>query len=159
MLLTKGSPIYKRFFLPVIFVLLSITFLPLVSNAQPPVETPDMPIDPNVLKDATPSQLQNFLNDRNQVQQNPGEDIHKRNGTIKPNTTIVKDSTQKDDVRKKVYGPEDVYGTYLFQYSSIMQLSELSTPPLDYPIGVGDHIIVSLWGGADQELDYVVARD
>ncbi|MEO8821867.1 MAG: SLBB domain-containing protein, partial [Ginsengibacter sp.] len=43
--------------------------------------------------------------------------------------------------------------------SQILQLSELSTPPPDYPIGVGDHIVVSLWGGADFEQDYVVARD
>ena len=40
-----------------------------------------------------------------------------------------------------------------------MELSELSTPPLDYPIGVGDHIVVALWGGADIETDYIVARD
>lgn len=159
MLLPKGSPIYKRFFLSILFVSLSLTFLPLAINAQPPVEIPDLPIDPNILKDATPSQLQNYLKDRNQIQQNPGEDIHKRNTAVKPNTSIVKDSTQKDDFRKKVYGPEDVYGTNLFQNSSILELAELSTPPLDYPIGVGDHIIVSLWGGADQELDYVVARD
>src|SRR5437868_7531581 len=38
-------------------------------------------------------------------------------------------------------------------------ISELSTPPLDYPIGVYDHIIVSLWNGAEATLEYVVARD
>ena len=38
-------------------------------------------------------------------------------------------------------------------------LTELSTPPLDYPIGVYDQIIVSLWNGAEATLDYTVARD
>src|SRR5690606_29167045 len=40
----------------------------------------------------------------------------------------------------------------------IVELTSLSTPPEDYPIGVGDHIVVSLWGGADFEQDYIVAR-
>src|SRR4051812_26410576 len=105
MLDLKGSPIYKRFFLSIIFVSLSIILFPLVSNSQPPVETPDLPIDPNILKDATPSQLRNYLRDKNQVQQNPGEDIHKRNNSLKANSSIVKDSTQKDDIRRKAYGP------------------------------------------------------
>jgi protein involved in polysaccharide export with SLBB domain len=40
-----------------------------------------------------------------------------------------------------------------------MSTSELSTPPLDYPIGVGDQIIVSLWGAAELPEEYIVARD
>nr|MDQ6889286.1 SLBB domain-containing protein [Bacteroidota bacterium] len=47
----------------------------------------------------------------------------------------------------------------LFQQKQILELSEVSTPPLDYPIGVGDVIVVSLWGGADFEQSYAVARD
>ena len=47
----------------------------------------------------------------------------------------------------------------LFQNNQILELSQLSTPPLDYPIGVGDNIVVSLWGGADFEESYEVARD
>lgn len=35
----------------------------------------------------------------------------------------------------------------------------MSTPPLDYPIGVGDNIIVALWGGAEFQENYIVARD
>jgi protein involved in polysaccharide export with SLBB domain len=38
-------------------------------------------------------------------------------------------------------------------------IGELSTPPLDYPIGVGDHIVVALWGGGEYQEDYIVARD
>ncbi|MEO6637281.1 MAG: SLBB domain-containing protein, partial [Ginsengibacter sp.] len=67
--------------------------------------------------------------------------------------------TQKDNFKRNFYSPEDVYGSDLFQKKQILELSELSTPPLDYPIGVGDEIVVSLWGGADFEQSYVVARD
>jgi protein involved in polysaccharide export with SLBB domain len=117
-----------------------------------------MPIDPNALKNATPSQLQNYLKDKNQSV-TPGEDIHKRNLLLKNDNKVVKDSAVKEDNRNKPSGPEDVYGNSLFRNADIITLAELSTPPLDYPIGVGDHIVVSLWGGADQELDYLVARD
>ncbi|MBK6380888.1 MAG: SLBB domain-containing protein [Chitinophagaceae bacterium] len=47
----------------------------------------------------------------------------------------------------------------LFRTGIVASLSELSTPPLDYPIGVYDQIIVSLWNGAEATLDYTVARD
>ncbi len=66
---------------------------------------------------------------------------------------------QKEDSRQKINNPEAVYGADLFQNGQIVELSQLSTPPLDYPIGVGDHIVVSLWGGADFEENYEVARD
>ena len=65
----------------------------------------------------------------------------------------------KKMISKKVNNPEAVYGADLFQNNQILELSQLSTPPLDYPIGVGDHIVVSLWGGADFEESYEVARD
>jgi protein involved in polysaccharide export with SLBB domain len=47
----------------------------------------------------------------------------------------------------------------LFRSGIVASLTELSTPPLDYPIGVYDQIIVSLWNGAEATLDYTVARD
>lgn len=51
------------------------------------------------------------------------------------------------------------YGADVFAFAAGTAVTELSTPPLDYPIGVGDHIIVSLWGAAEFQEDYVVARD
>ena len=78
---------------------------------------------------------------------------------LKNKNVIAKDSTQRDDFKKKLYSPDAVYGSDLFKSNQITELSELSTPPPDYPIGVGDHIVVSLWGGADFEQDYIVARD
>jgi protein involved in polysaccharide export with SLBB domain len=127
--------------------------------AQIPSEQEDLPIDPNALKNASPSDLMNFLKDFNQQNQKPGEDVHKTITELSNKNIISKDSTQKDNVKEALSGPQSVYGSNLFSNSQVLQLSELSTPPPDYPIGVGDHIIVSLWGGADFEQDYVVARD
>ena len=155
-ILSKTSLI-KRF-LPYFFSIILLTCFSLSElKAQVTPEIPD--INPEALKNASPSQLQDYLKDKNQNLQNPGEDIHQKLSKLKSNSAIVKDSTQKDDYRKKVNGPEDVYGSDLFQNRAVVELAELSTPPPDYPIGVGDHIVVSLWGGADFEIDYIVARD
>ncbi|MEO7801924.1 MAG: SLBB domain-containing protein [Ginsengibacter sp.] len=126
---------------------------------QVPVEIPGQ-IDPNDLKEATPAELMNYLKDKNKDQKNAGEDIHRKRLDNSPQIDLIaKDSLQRDNIQKPLDSPQNVYGSKLFQNSSIVQLAELSTPPPDYPIGVGDHIIVSLWGGADVEIDYVVARD
>jgi protein involved in polysaccharide export with SLBB domain len=131
-----------------------------VNSCAQGTDLPDLPIDPNALKNATPSDLQNFLKDNNNnPQPKAGEDLHKTINDLKNKNVIVKDSTQKDSFKKSVYNPAEVYGSDLFKNNQIMELSELSTPPLDYPIGVGDHIVVSLWGGADFEETYEVARD
>ena len=149
---------FSKRFLPYLFSVVFITCFSFTGlKAQVVPEIPD--INPEALKNASPSQLQDYLKDKNQNLQNPGEDIHQKLSKLKANSAIVKDSTQKDDYRKKVNGPEDVYGSDLFQNRAVVELAELSTPPPDYPIGVGDHIVVSLWGGADFEIDYIVARD
>ncbi len=150
----------KKFFFILAFMGVSLLFNSKNLQAQVITELPDLPIDPNALKNASPSELQSYLKDFNQRQQNrkPGEDIH-RGLTELPKDQIARDSTQKDNFKKKVYDPRDTYGADLFHARQIVELTALSTPPEDYPIGVGDHIIVSLWGGADFEQDYIVARD
>ena len=159
MLANKARFAFKQSFLFLSFVSFSLFFLQCYSNAQVPTEIQEQPIDPNLLKNASPSALQNYLRDKNQNQSQPGEDIHKKNLLLRNENKVVKDSTLREVTKRKVNTAEDVYGNNLFQNSAIMELTELSTPPLDYPIGVGDHIVVSLWGGADIETDYIVARD
>jgi protein involved in polysaccharide export with SLBB domain len=150
----------KKVFILLAFIGVSLLFPAENLKAQVATELPDIPIDPNALKNASPAELQSYLKDFNQRQQNrkPGDDIH-RGLTELPKDQIAKDSTQKDDFKKKVFDPRDTYGADLFHARQIVELTALSTPPEDYPIGVGDHIIVSLWGGADFEQDYIVARD
>ena len=161
--LTKGIALKKLFILLISAVFLS-AFTYSSAYAQVPSEQDDLQIDPNSLKNASPSELINLLQDFNQQKQKAGEDVHKTNANL-PNADlsnrniIVKDSLQKDNIKSSVSGPQSVYGSNIFQNSQILQLSELSTPPPDYPIGVGDHIVVSLWGGADFEQDYIVGRD
>jgi protein involved in polysaccharide export with SLBB domain len=153
------KPACKRAVMLILFFSFLILFIPNKIFAQVPSETPDLPIDPNALKNASPSDLQSYLRDNNQQQKKPGEDIHKGISDVNNKSIIAKDSTQRDNFKKSVYSPEEVYGSDLFHNDQIVELSQLSTPPLDYPIGVGDHIVVSLWGGADFEESYVVARD
>ena len=157
MIANKARIAYKQLLLIFCFGSFFQFFLQMYCNAQI-TDPQEQPIDPNLLKNASPSALQNYLKDKNQNQSQPGEDIHKKN-ILKNDTKVVKDSAVKEEYKKKANTAEDVYGNNLFQNSAILELSELSTPPLDYPIGVGDHIVVSLWGGADVETDYIVARD
>ena len=149
--LTKGNPLknYLYCFSALFFyrcLLIALSF------AQLPVpQQDDLQIDPNSLKNASPSELINFLQDFNQQKQKAGEDVHKSNNELPKSdlsdrNIIVKDSTQKDNIKNSLTGPQSVYGNNIFQNSQILQLAELSTPPPDYPIGVGDHIVVSLMG-------------
>ncbi len=161
--LTKGLALHT-FWLR----LVSIVFIPMLfcstAFAQLPTEQEDLQIDPNALKNASPSELINFLQDFNQQKQKAGEDVHKLQDNLpdasqEKTDIVIKDSTQRDNIKNSLLTPQSVYGSNIFQNSQILQLSELSTPPPDYPVGVGDHIIVSLWGGADFEQDYIVGRD
>ncbi len=150
----------KKYFLLILFTAFLFLFSnPVTYAQQAPIEREDLPIDPNALKNASPSDLQNYLKDYNQQNHKAGEDIHKTLPVLSNKNLISRDSTQKDNYKKQLPDPESVYGSNLFHKSQILELAQLSTPPPDYPIGVGDHIVVSLWGGADFEQDYVVARD
>jgi protein involved in polysaccharide export with SLBB domain len=103
-----------------------------------------------------------YFRDNNKSQSRAGADRSKENTAIinrVQNKTLQKDSTQIDNVKKGFYSIDQTYGTNVFQNSVTYDIAELSTPPLDYPIGVGDHIVVALWGGGEYQEDYVVARD
>ncbi len=110
----------------------------------------------------TKSGFESFFKDNNQKQNAPGGDRTKENPEIRKrleNKKLEKDSTQSDNLKRAYYRGDDTYGANIFQNSAMNDISELSIPPSDYPIGVGDHIIVSLWGGGEYQEDYIVARD
>ncbi|MBK9532295.1 MAG: SLBB domain-containing protein [Chitinophagaceae bacterium] len=101
------------------------------------------------------AQLYEILKDKNgEGKKTTGEDINK---TLKEK--IEKDSLVKETTPQSMNPTEDTYGMNLFRSGVIASITELSTPPLDYPIGVYDQIIVSMWNGAEATLDYTVARD
>ena len=139
-----------------ILIVFFMLFTGVSSYGQPPVNIPkgQIPegIDPSKLdpKTFTPSQLTSLLDDKNK----DGTD-----NNAKGTNSIDRDTAARDQSIVKAYNPNKTYGEDVFAYAATTNLNELSTPPLDYPIGVGDHIIVALWGGADYQQDYVVARD
>ena len=109
----------------------------------------------------TRSGFENYFRDNNRLK-NPGTDKNKETPEIRKrleNKVLDKDSIQSDNIKKSSYRRDETYGANIFQNAAMNDVSELSTPPLDYPIGVGDHIIVSLWGGGEYQEDYIVARD
>jgi protein involved in polysaccharide export with SLBB domain len=110
----------------------------------------------------TRSGFESFFKDNNQRKNSTGGDRTKENPEIRKrleNKRLEKDSTQGDNLKRAYYRTDDTYGANIFQNSAMNDISELSIPPTDYPIGVGDHIIVSLWGGGEYQEDYIVARD
>ncbi len=146
------SAISKVFFKTVFFF--TLFFAGFVAKAQPPIQIPEG-MNPNSIdpKTLTQPQLRALLEDQNQ---DAGKD---KNAELYKNNKIEKDSVVADDIKGTYYSPNRTYGANVFSSAAVTDLSELSTPPLDYPIGVGDHIVVSLWGGAEFQEDYVVAKD
>jgi protein involved in polysaccharide export with SLBB domain len=141
---------------------LAISFALLIGCSaicQPPVQMPNIQspaeLNPGQLdpKKLSQTQLTSLLSDKNKE---TGKD---KNADFAQNKNLEKDSVLKDNIRRNVYNPAGTYGANAFAYAATTDLSELSTPPLDYPIGVGDHIIVALWGAAEFQESYVVARD
>ncbi len=155
--------IFKFFVKKYTVLLLSIIVLSFSAIGQTTQPTPQnlqelLPgVDPTQM---TKAGFDTYFKDNNQSK--AGADRSKENPATArrlENKRLDKDSTQNDDVRKGYYNPKNTYGANVFKNASIYEISELSTPPLDYPIGVGDHIVVALWGGGEYQEDYIVARD
>lgn len=62
--------------------------------------------------------------------------------------------TYTDSLKKSVYGAN-------FFSNNVFDLSDKNptSPPSDYKLGPGDEIIVSLWGGAELQQNYTIAKD
>lgn len=146
---------FQRRFQYLVFLFLFFAGLPAI--AQPPVEQ-NVPseilpnqVDPKTLSQ---SQLSSLLSDKNK--ENTGRD---KNAELMERNRLDRDSVIKDNIRLNSYSADQTYGANIFSSTPVTDVSELSTPPLDYPIGVGDHIVVSLWGAAEFQESYIVARD
>ncbi len=126
------------------------------AQTQPPID-PSNPaagtIDPTALP---ATQFYEKLKDNNpeSFKSSIGKD---NNAALK--TKINKDSLVRESTPQSANITETTYGMNLFRSGVIAEVTDLSTPPLDYPIGVYDQLIVSLWNGAEATLDYTVARD
>lgn len=146
----KISFLFKFFILSLLF------FNAFIAVCQPPIEIPEgMEVVPGNLdpKNLSQPQLRALLEDKNKES---GKD---KNAELFKNNKIEKDSLVSDNIMSSYYSPKKTYGANVFANAATTSINELSTPPLDYPIGVGDRIIVSLWGAAELQEEYVVARD
>ncbi len=140
-------------------IIFFLFFLIGISNAQaqPPVKIdPSNPENPTLPTQLPGAQFYDILKDKNA---DGGKSTlgTEKNGALK--NKINRDSLVKESTPQSANITEDTYGMHLFRGGVVASITELSTPPLDYPIGVYDQIIVSLWNGAEATLDYTVARD
>jgi polysaccharide biosynthesis/export protein len=143
----KGSYCMLTRFLSIIF-LLSITIFGYTQ--PPPITIPNIQgVTPKTAPiDKTNAQLDAMLNKDN-----------KDAGKDRNINKITKDTILNDEVKNQSRGAGDTYGSNVFSNAPNFNLSEMSTPPLDYPLGVGDQIIISLYGGAEMQESYIVASD
>jgi hypothetical protein len=134
-----------------------VFFLFLIINvyrlqAQPPVD----PNSPGGAVNLPPAQLYEALKDKNP---DGGKSTIGIDNNKALRNKITTDSLVRENTPQSANITETTYGMQLFTSGVVASISDLSTPPLDYPIGVYDQIIVSLWNGAEATLDYTVARD
>ena len=145
----RGSQVFiLRFIIFIIF-----TFSVLFTYCQPPVTNPNgSPTIPLPPVNMTNPQLQTLLSDENK---NAGEDM---NAKLK-NNRIDKDSLSDNSSVKMGISSKSTYGSNVFSNAAQYSTTELSTPPLDYPLGVGDNLVVSMYGGAEFQGKFVVGTD
>ena len=135
-----------------------LIFTTLFTYSQPPINNGGVPTVPTIPQSITPPvnmtnpQLQTLLSDQNK---GAGEDLNAK----LQNNKIIKDSLTQNSGINQAYSPKNTYGANVFANASQYSITELSTPPLDYPLGVGDHVVVSLYGGAELQRDFVVGTD
>ena len=155
MLVNSGKAIKYIKKLLIIFCLLLTAGISKV-QAQNPLPDPngtELPSLPTT--QLSPAELNQLLVDKNA---NAGKSLGKEiKGPL--NKRIVTDSLVKEATPQSANITEQTYGMHLFSFGVVATITDLSTPPLDYPIGVYDQIIVSLWNGAEASFDYTVARD
>ena len=148
----RGSQVFfLRFTVFVLIVLCNF----LVKGQPPttnPLGNPTAPGGSTPPVNMTNPQLQTLLNDENK---NAGEDL---NAKLK-NNRIYKDSLTDGRNANRIPSAKSTYGANVFSNAAQYSTAELSTPPLDYPLGVGDNVVVSMYGGAEFQGEFLVGTD
>ena len=145
----RGSQVFIfRFIIFTVFI-----FSTLFTFGQPPVTNPNgSPTIPLPPVNMTNPQLQTLLSDENK---NAGEDM---NAKLK-NNRIYKDSLTEGRGTSRIPIAKSTYGANVFSNAAQFNTAELSTPPLDYPLGVGDNVVVSMYGGSEFQGKFIVGTD
>jgi protein involved in polysaccharide export with SLBB domain len=139
--------------------LLAITILILNSffaYCQPPTGTNPLPTNPTI-----PTAPVNMTRPQlDKLNENIGRDkVKELEAENLKNNKIDKDSSTQDNIKSFSSGPKSTYGANALSSAAAPSIAELSTPPLDYPIGVGDQVIISLYGGAEFQRSFRVGKD
>jgi protein involved in polysaccharide export with SLBB domain len=135
-----------------LLIIFSLSFFVNICKAQDPSK-PDLPQLPPTTQ-MSPAELNQMFKENPTTKSTIGID---KGGAL--NKRIVTDSLVKEATPQSANITEQTYGMHLFHGGAVASITDLSTPPLDYPIGVYDQIIISLWNGAEATFDYTVARD
>ena len=101
----------------------------IIAEGQPPVnQIPEGLLPPGIdIKNLTPSQLSSLMKDKNVE---AGKD---KNQELENQADIKKDTSKKENPLKLPYDPTATFGSNIFTNSAVTNLSELSSPPPDYP--------------------------
>jgi protein involved in polysaccharide export with SLBB domain len=139
--------------------LLAITLLILNSffaYSQPPTGTNTLPTNPSI-----PTAPVNMTRPQlDKLNENVGRDkVKELEAENLKNNKIDKDSSTQDNIKSFASGAKSTYGANALSSAAAPSIAELSTPPLDYPIGVGDQVIISLYGGAEFQRSFRVGKD
>ena len=136
-----------------IIILLFIFIVPNKVISQPPPQlTPGTQGSIQAPIQMTQAEYKAAFEDGNKTGSDVNEKLNKASGKV------VKDSIAKDNIKRNELTKMSTYGENVFP-GPTTDVSELSIPPEDYPIGVGDNIVVAIWGQAEYQNTYVVARD
>ena len=107
-------------------------------------------------------QFQDLNSKRSEVDEQKMQEMYKNdpdyleylNATRQEQEQKIDTLNKSDSLRKSVYGAN-------FFSNNVFDLSDKAptAPPLDYRLGPGDEIIISLWGGAELQQNYTIAKD
>ncbi len=128
------------------------------SNTQKDNQTSN----PSTSNSLNPSPFQDLNSKRSEIDEQKIQDLYKNdpdyleylNATRQEQNQKIDTLNKSDSLRKTVYGAN-------FFSNNVFDLSDKTptAPPLDYRLGPGDEIIISLWGGAELQQNYTIAKD
>ncbi len=111
-------------------------------------------------KGASEQQIQDF---QNRVQENTGASKWSANDTIQ-NVSELKIEKQDNEKSQRVPGFNDtrskIFGTYLFNNKNLTFEPSLNIQtPRNYEIGIGDQILINIWGNSQNNYQLTVNKD
>lgn len=149
----KRIRVFSRFFFKTAITACMAVFGFFTANAQiPPGLDPSML--PEIPLNQAPSQVYQEMMRTKNGESGIGKDIGLGKKDKLDRDSLIRESTPQTTITT-----ETTYGMNLFKSGVVASISELSTPPLDYPLGVYDEVVISLWNRAEATLSYTIARD